>query len=261
MIDIHTHLLPGCDDGSASLDESIEQFKLMIDAGVTDIILTPHYIPEYYDNHYENITSKIMILKSELIKYKIHLNLHRGVEVYLNENSPEIITSEFLYLGNSKYILVETGMNEFPINLNEILYKIVKSGYKPILAHPERYANIIKNPDLAEDFMHRNIYLQVNAGSLLGEYGKRVRNTAWTLLSRGHVHFLASDNHANLHHYSLGIAVREVKDYFNAGYVKLLTVENPGKILLNQNIDMFYSVKQYFIKKSFFANLIKKIIS
>ena len=68
MIDIHTHLLPGCDDGSASLDETDEQFDLMTAAGVTDIILTPHFIPEYYDNHYEKISSRIMVLKSEIIK-------------------------------------------------------------------------------------------------------------------------------------------------------------------------------------------------
>jgi protein-tyrosine phosphatase len=239
MIDIHTHILPACDDGADNLSTSITEIRKMINAGVTDIVLTPHFIRNVYNNHTDVIESKFNYLQNEVEKQKIPITLYKGAEVYLDENIFEDIESENFNINNSDYILVETNLSGFPKNLLEILYKLVKNNYKPILAHPERYPDIIQNPTLAEDLIYRNVYFQINAGSLIGLYGKRISKTAWKLLSRGHVHFLASDTHCNNDEYLLPLAYKIIKKNFGEDFAKLLCVINPDKLLKNKNIQLF----------------------
>lgn len=243
MIDIHTHLLPAVDDGANDLKTSLRQLKIMQDAGVKTVFFTPHFIWQHYDFTQNEVLEKIESLKTATSKENINLELLPGREIYLDSRVIEQIKTTKMNLGNSNYTLVETNMTNFPDNLNENLYQLVRSGLKPILAHPERYSNIIRDPALAEDFLHKNVLLQINAGSLLGFYGKQVQQTAWFLVDNGFAHFLASDNHGNSLQYPLPAACDLIRRRIDDHTVDLLTKINPQKIINNEPITYFYLEK------------------
>lgn len=239
MIDIHTHILPGLDDGSPSLENSLEHIKLMVEAGVTDIFVTPHYITGEYNNTPDIIEEKRLLLQKDIDKAGYSCKLHKGVEVYLTDNVHEQLNLREYTLGNSDYILVETAMNGFPVNLLDILYRMVKSGLKPIMAHPERYADVIKSSSKVEDLIYRNVYMQANAGSFLGVYGDAAANTAWELLQKGFIHFIASDCHCSRDEYLLPIAKEMLKENFPDYPLEQFFSTNQSLVLENDSIEYF----------------------
>ncbi len=256
MIDIHTHILPNIDDGSKSLQRSLDTLSLMVEKGVKEVVLTPHYLSGAYDNSPQIINSAFIEFEKEVKRKKIDIILHKGTEVFLNNY---VFHDDLIYkfaIDKTKFILVETNMQEIPDNIFTHLYNIAKNDYQPILAHPERYQDIIRNPNLALDFIHRNVLLQINAGSLLGMYGKRIKETAWELLNRGYAHFLASDNHCQNMEYVLPIAIEVIKENIDSYTSKLLTEINPAKIFSGEKIEFFYlSADSNYKKRSFFAKI------
>lgn len=256
MIDIHTHILHNCDDGSDSLELSIEQITNMIDKGVTDIVLTPHYMNSYVQTDAKVIDKQFEKLSEATADLKI--NLYKGGEIFLNPGVGDKIDKE-LCIGDTSYILVETNMSEFTPDIYEILFQLVRKGLRPILAHPERYNYIMNEPDIAEDFLHRNVYLQVNAGSILGFYGHKIAKTAWYLINNGFAHFIASDNHCKIDEYILPAAIEAIRDNIDDYTADLLSQTNPQKMLNNEKIKYFYLKKQLIEKKGFFEKILRKI--
>jgi len=256
MIDIHTHILHNCDDGSDSLELSIEQITNMISKGVTDIVLTPHYMNSYVQTDAKVINKQFKEISKATANMKI--NLHKGGEIFLNPGIEDKIDKE-LCIGDTSYILVETNMGEFTPDIYEILFKLVRKGLRPILAHPERYNYIINDPNMAEDFLHRNVYLQVNAGSVLGFYGSKIAKTAWYLIDNGFAHFVASDNHCKIDEYILPAAIEAIRNNIDDYTAELLTEINPQKMLNNEKIKYFYLEKQPIEKKGFFEKILKKL--
>ena len=256
MIDIHTHILHNCDDGSDSLDLSIEQITNMISKGVTDIVLTPHYMNSYVQTDAKVINKQFKEISKATADLKI--NLHKGGEIFLNPGVEDKIDRE-LCIGNTSYILVETNMGEFTPDIYEILFKLVRKGLRPILAHPERYNYIMNDPSMAEDFLHRNVHLQVNAGSILGLYGSKIAKTAWYLIDNGFAHFIASDNHCRIDEYILPAAIEAIRNNIDDYTAELLTEINPQKMLNNEKIKYFYLEKQPIEKKGFFEKILNKL--
>ncbi|MBN2460186.1 MAG: capsular biosynthesis protein [Candidatus Cloacimonetes bacterium] len=258
MIDIHTHLLPGCDDGSPNLETSISHLRDISTSSVREVILTPHYFPGIYNQDLQALQNIFLDLKKELITNDINLGLHLGAEVYLEHLDCEDMPLQKLVIQGTDYILFETNMGKLPPKLKSILYKMLRMGFKPIMAHPERYAYIFNNPENAEDFIHLSIYLQINAGSLLGLYGKKIAKAAWILLNKGYAHFIASDDHASKDNYSLALAEHPVRSRIDNYTWELLTDANPRLMLANQKIDFFY-VKNITERKSLISSIIEKL--
>ncbi len=259
MIDIHTHILPAIDDGSPDLKTSIKQIKMMVERGVTNIVCTPHFMRNNYHNTDQIITSKFQLLKKEIAREKIDVKLHKAAEVYLDNKSLQTIKKEQFNIDNTKFVLVETSMSEFPADLYDILFHLVLEGYKPILAHPERYQPFQKNCEIAEEFMYKNVYLQMNAGSFLGQYGTRIQKTAWNMLSKGYVHFIASDNHCRHEDYSLALAYDAIAETIDNYTAKLLIETNPKKLLNDEKIDFFYVEASNTENKTFLEKIKEKI--
>ncbi|MFC1887317.1 tyrosine-protein phosphatase [Candidatus Cloacimonadota bacterium] len=241
MIDIHTHILPYCDDGAETMDASLIELSEISNSGVTDVILTPHYIRNIFKNSRNANVGTFLQLKQKLAEKDINVRIHQGTEIYLDDNIWQDIEKYQLNLAESHYILVETGFSGFPSNLLEIFYQLVKKGYKPILAHPERYGDIMNDIDLAEELIYRDIYLQMNAGSFLGYYGNKVQRTAWKMLKRKLVHFLASDTHCNLDYYFLKEALQTAAKHTDADFIDLITRRNPEKILQDLEINHLHN--------------------
>jgi protein-tyrosine phosphatase len=261
MIDIHTHILPAVDDGAKDTEISLRCLKTLQESGVTDVFLTPHYIPGEYDNTHEKIEEKCRLLRKSASQEGITVNLHSGVELYLTDAGQQDVDYSSYRLGSSDYILVETAMHGFPINLLDNLYQMVRKGYKPILAHPERYIDIIQNPSLAEDLIYRNVYLQANAGSFFGDFGKASTRAVWSMLQKGFIHFVASDYHCQTQNYPLTV----FRDMMTTNYpgfpIDLLINQNPAKIIKNEEIEYLNrEVLTSFPKtnaESFFQKILK----
>ncbi|MDD3050820.1 MAG: exopolysaccharide biosynthesis protein [Candidatus Cloacimonetes bacterium] len=243
MIDIHTHILPEVDDGSKNLETSLAELEMMEKAGTTDVIATPHFFQD--DNHcnLELVKQSYNSLVTNAKKRKINLNIHLAAEVYLNDEIKKN-TTNIPFISGTSYTLVESSMQGFPRGFYDLAYLLLRNGRRLILAHPERYVAVIRNPDIVEDFIHKDILLQINAGSLLGVYGNSIKNTAWKLLKKGFAHFMASDTHCNGHEYYLGHARELVAKEISREYSELLTFTNPQLMLNNNRIDFINNLPE-----------------
>lgn len=195
MIDIHTHILPNIDDGSKDVQDSIDQLKAMQECGVRRVYLTSHYFRGHYQYSRDEYIAKLDSLKHLAREAGLSIELMPGFEIFLQPDILIDIKEHSLTLGQSPYILIESELNGLPNDFYTNIFPLLRAGYKPILAHAERYVSIMRKPSTAESLSNRNIYIQTNAGSLLGLYGEKVMRTAWTLVENGWTHFVASDDH------------------------------------------------------------------
>ena len=256
MIDIHSHLIPNVDDGSFSLENSLRYLKFMEDVGVETLVLTPHFIRDSLD-YFEDIDENYKILVDACKKENIQIKLVLAKEVLLYPTILEDIEKYKLNITGTNYILVETNFQKFPDFFDETMYGLLKNGYRPILAHPERYMDIMENIELAQDLMHRNILLQINSGSFFGLYGRNVKKTVNKLLKNGYCHFIAGDFHGHDDNYSLHKAVDLISDSIDDYSAELLSNSNPSKMLNNKDIQIFYVDR--IIPKEDWMSKIKRI--
>ena len=196
MVDIHSHLIPNVDDGSKSVEETFMLIKEADRAGITDIILTPHYIV----NSYEQNANTLILLKDKLQqildKDKINVKLHIGMEVYITDNLIDLLKqNKLLTLANSKYLLMELPLNTHVQYEDIIIFKLIENNIIPIIAHPERYKFIQENPDKVEELIESGCLMQSNIGSILGIYGNHAKQTFKYLLKKDLIHFLGTDTH------------------------------------------------------------------
>lgn len=197
FVDIHTHILPGIDDGAADIEASIGMLDIAsLEDKESCIIATPHYICGSLQNGAEKVAGKLEELKTVASDRGLKLDLRRGCEIFLSTEVPELLESgEISTLAGSSYVLVELPMMSIPEYTADVLYKLQLKGYNPIIAHPERYRDVIADPNCLLEYLQRGIHFQINASSLKGLYGKQIRETALVLLKHNMVHFVASDAH------------------------------------------------------------------
>lgn len=195
-VDMHSHLIPGIDDGSKTMEESLQLIRRMEEYGLRKIITTPHIMSEYYRNTPEIIRMGLEDLRKAAKKEGIAVEIDAAAEYYMDEIFLEKIKGgeEVLTFGDN-YILVETGFINRPQMLLEIIFQLEMAGFKPILAHPERYQYLISDKKLLEDLLDRNILFQVNLLSLTGFYSKPVKDFGESLLETGQVRFFGTDCH------------------------------------------------------------------
>ena len=238
MKDIHSHLIYGIDDGSKSLDESIELLKEMEKAGTTDLMLTPHYVEnsKYICNNKDKkeIFNK---LKDKLKKEKININLYLGNEVFFTENFYDLIKKrEIRTLNNSKYLLFEFPMNHIYPNTGEVISSIISKGCVPILAHPERYMKFIRHPEIAEDYLRMGILLQGNLTSLFGKYGFKSKRLLKLYLKNHWISFLGSDTHHDVKYSEKKLRKKLLRITKDEDYVNDLLYNNFDKVINNEDI-------------------------
>lgn len=194
--DIHSHLLPSIDDGSKSMEESIELIKGLIDLGFTKLIITPHVMQDYYPNSKNEILSNFNNLVSAVQNEKIEIKLEVSAEYYLDEFLLDKCNSlDNLILINNKYILFEMSfMDESPF-LKEFIFNMKSKGITPILAHVERYHYYNNKISTIEDIKERGALLQINSISLTGFYGNLEKKQAQNLIDLKCIDLLGSDCH------------------------------------------------------------------
>jgi len=240
MIDIHCHILPDIDDGSKSVDASLAQLRAMADGGITDAFLTSHYFRGHYQYSKDEYKAKYNTFAQEVAHQQIGINLYPGFEVFLLPGIEDDVQSMGLTMGESAYVLVETELNGRPTDDYGSMYQLLRKGFKPILAHVERYVGVMLNPYEAYNLMIQDIYLQLNAGSLLGSYGSKVESTAWYLAEQGWAHFIASDDHVRSSYEHMLAANIIVSDNIDRYTADLLFDEHPRYIIENKRIQRNY---------------------
>lgn len=198
--DLHSHLLPGIDDGVSTFTQSIEVIRKFQDIGYKKLITTPHILHDFFANTPEIIRNKLAQLRNELVKQNCQMEIEAAAEYYLDEYFSSLIDdkSEILTFGNN-YVLFETGFMNEPVNLNEIIFKLKSNGYNPIMAHPERYGYLAQKFELVEDLIDRGVLMQLNINSLSGYYSREIRKMAEKLIDNKSIHFLGSDCHHMQH--------------------------------------------------------------
>ena len=197
MKDIHTHLLFGIDDGSKTIDESIVLLNKMSEAGIKELVLTPHYIEnsKYMCNNADK-RKLLTKLKNRLKKEKIDISLYLGNEVFFTSNFIELLDKkEISTINKSRYILFEFPMSYIYNNTTEVLMDVIRRGYIPILAHPERYRMFLEHPMLIEKYIKMGVLLQGNYTSLFGKYGRKCKRLLKLYIKKGWISFLGSDTH------------------------------------------------------------------
>lgn len=255
MVDLHSHIIYGVDDGAKNIDTSIQILKEAKKAGFTDIILTPHYLKNYYEQKKSQIERKIREIEKRLNEENIKINLYQANEVYITDDMVELINNGTIStINNSKYILFELPMSVETFNLKSVIYSLFENGNIPIIAHPERYTYIQENPNKLLEFIEDGVLFQLNLGSILGEYGKKAKKTAQKLLKHNMVHFLGTDTHrTNMIYNRINEAIEELKKILKEEQIGNLLENNAKKVLQNEkvNIELPIPIKNSFISKIF----------
>ena len=197
MKDLHSHLLFGIDDGSKDISESISLLKEAEKQGITELMITPHYIEESkYNCNNEDKKKRFDQLVQAVKDEGINIKLYLGNEVFINDNFIKLLKKkEITTLNNSKYILLEFPLGNMLYNTKDIIYELVVAGYVPVLAHPERYRIFQSHPDHIEEYLRMGVLLQGNYKSLFGKYGSQAKKTLIYFLKKHQITFLGSDCH------------------------------------------------------------------
>lgn len=241
MIDIHNHIIYQFDDGPKSIDEAVDMLKMAADQGITDVFATSHFSEVIPPPLEEDYFWKLDVLRNEVRDKEISVRLHSGSEMFFHHYMQETIkqTRVSTLGGLENYVLMEFPLFLMPAGVEDTLYRLTMEGYIPIIAHPERYSSLYNNPQKILNFIKYGGLLQVNAGSVLGDFGRTAKKIAMWLLENHLVHFLGSDAHSPSggRTFKLLQAAHELEAYLDKDYILSLVEGNPRCILDNVKLE------------------------
>lgn len=232
MLDIHNHILPGVDDGAATLDVSIAMLDAALALGIRTIVATPHLTEPLSDDYATTIQAAFERVEPQARARGIALE--RGFEIRLSPDLPRRLRAgEPITLAGSRAVLVDLPfVDDWPLYVDETLFAVQSSGFQPILAHPERYPRIQRSPELAREIAARGVSLQVNIASLTGIFGRRAKRAAEVLLRSGIVHLVATDAHSAGHRMAATPdGLTRLRELVGEGSMRALTIEHPASLL------------------------------
>ncbi|MFQ3544381.1 CpsB/CapC family capsule biosynthesis tyrosine phosphatase [Halobacillus rhizosphaerae] len=197
MIDIHSHILPGVDDGAKTIEDSLKMARAAVEDGIHTIIATPHHHNGKYDNYKAEILTKVRELNEHLEDHHIPLTVLPGQETRIHGDMvEELDQDEILPLNeDSSYIFVEFPSDHVPRYSKRLLFDIQVAGYKPVIVHPERNSTIIQHPNILFEMVEKGAFTQVTAASLVGKFGKKIKKFTHQLIEANLTHLIASDAH------------------------------------------------------------------
>lgn len=235
MIDVHCHLLPGVDDGPASMDEAIALARLCVASGIRAVICTPHVYPGRWNNTHASLTPALADFRVALAENQIGLDLHLGGEVRITDRLlDQLDQNELPFMGEVKgyrILLLEMPDAIVPVGLPMLVRQLMHQRIRPLIAHPERNKAVQARPAYAREFTQMGCWLQLTAGSLIGQFGRRVQTLSEALIEDDLVYLLASDCH-NSHARvpNLGAAQEKLAQQYGKAYANLLCATRPGEL-------------------------------
>ena len=248
MIDLHSHILPGIDDGPVSLDESLEMARLYQEAGFSKVVATPHWIAGSDWMPGASVVQQAVSRLNEAIREKgLLIQVFSGMEIAMDGGIPDLFEQgRLLSIANGPYLLIEPPFQQMPLGWKHVFFALMSKGYRVILAHPERCGQFAANLGMLDDIVASGVFLQVNYDSFLGRYGKGPEKTARYLASKGCVHLLATDSH-DIHSRHPGLmkdSLKVVRKAVGEEAAELMSRVNPEQVLDNGSIKAPEAVEQ-----------------
>lgn len=241
MVDIHTHILPGVDDGADCLTESVQMVEMAYETGVDQMIVTPHCNQR---GRYENYMSQELKqlfdqLKGRIKEEGIPVELFLGMEIMASHDIVSLIEKQkVVSLNASRYYLIEFSFDTEISWMNRVLWSMLEIGKVPVVAHPERYFEVQKSPDIVREWKERGIIIQLNKGSVLGAFGRRCKKVSRYLLENDWIHCIASDAHSP---YMRTTSMDELQNYLLDRYsykkIEEWMTKNPSAIMKDKLIE------------------------
>lgn len=238
LCDVHTHVLPGVDDGAPSLEYALQMLENAAASDVAWLAVTPHCNVPLCDGNYLDDTLRQRFAALQEAAADIPVNLVLGAEVRVTEDLPALLAQGRIpTLGGSRYLLTEFEMNAPADVFWPALQQILDEGYIPLVAHPERYAAVCRNPYMVEEWLDGGCHLQLTGGSILGAHGKTVQRTAHTLLRRDLVACVASDAHGVHQRSNFLLDVYDhLLIHYSKAYANCLMYTNPLRMLEDDSL-------------------------
>lgn len=231
MIDIHSHIIYGVDDGGKTIEDSLSLLKEEVQQGVTDVICTPHYRRGMFEERSSVIDEHFNEVVECVKKNNLPINLYLGREIYFNHNVMDMIKNGHLKsLNNSGIYLLEFSYTE-DTEIDEIVYEMTRRGYKVVIAHIERY-QYIKDIEYLYSLKELGAYIQINASTICGANGHKEKKKVFNYLKEGLVDFVASDIHKSRINY-MKESMKIVTKKFGEDMAEKIYTTNAKKIFLN----------------------------
>lgn len=240
MRDLHSHYLPGIDDGSKSIEITKNMLKNAYQNGVTDIIFTPHYILDsrFMSSKQDNL--KIIQPIIEYAKNKYNINVFLGNEVYCNTEILDLYNKGLIStINDSRYLLIEIPMYSKMNNVKSIFFELISNGITPILAHPERYTAYYNDLEFFMELREMGVLMQMNATSLVGGYGAKAKKMVKKLLKANLISFVGTDIHSDHdnHNDLLPKVLKKLKKIVGEDMFIEITANNFARVIRNEDID------------------------
>ena len=262
MIDFHNHVLPNIDDGSKSLEMSLNMLRFASEQGITDVVNTVHYKHpkvEYRNLNYSFIHGEIKKLQNELDKNQISIKLHLASEVFFNPTIESLIDDPLAVFSVKKFMLIEFQPHIIPDFQTELLFNLKMAGVNPIIAHPERYLSVQNEINTVFDWLNLGCLIQIDAGSVLGTFGKGTKKCSERIIKNGWAQILGSDAHNDKkRNFCLAEAYNTIFKWIGKDAHKLV-FDNPKALIEGKHIQMEYEeeARKTSILKNLFFNWVR----
>ncbi len=194
-VDIHSHLIPGIDDGSQSMDQTIAMLAKFQELGYKKVITTPHVMSDSFPNTSENILAGLEDVRAEIKKVGLTIEIEAAAEYYFDETFVAKIKAKDLLTFGDNYVLLEFAFHSPPQYIDQMFFELQSRGYRPVVAHFERYMYYLGKIDRATEWRQKGINIQININSLSGHYGPDIKRQAERLIDAGEFDFIGTDCH------------------------------------------------------------------
>lgn len=237
-IDIHCHIIPHVDDGARNSNQALNMINIAYKNGIRTMIATPHYEVGRYEDNKDEIEKHYLKLKALIARKYPDFNLFLGNEIFFSYGVVDSLNENKINtMAGSRYVLIEFSPNEKLEYINKSLNEIINGGYIPILAHTERYEEVMASLDNVEKLVDAGVYIQINASTIAGRNGKGIRRKVLKLIKNGLVHFVGTDTHSDGRRSpELTECIKYLEKKTDSKTVSRLLMENAKKIIMNESI-------------------------
>lgn len=236
MVDLHTHILPGVDDGARDTAETLEMARQAAGRQIRVVAATPHFLGMEWDQ----IKAETEKLRKLLADHQIDLMVTAGAELLIDPALIDLAKEEIpTYNDAGRYCLIEFPMLELPPYAEQVFFSLQVKGITPIIAHPERNREVIADPNLAAHWIESGCLIQINANSLLGSFGPQVQRVSEIMLKHHMAHFIASDAHsAGRRGFHLGCSVEKAQRLIASEIAAKLVSTNPARVIAGEPVEV-----------------------
>ena len=236
--DIHCHIIPNVDDGAGSPEMALDMVTMAYEQGIRAMIATPHYEVGKYEDNQKEILDNLNKLNELVEKKYPDFRIYLGNEIFYSYGVVDSLEENKIFtLAGTRYVLVEFSPNDSYKHIRESLYELINNGYRPIIAHCERYEEVMEDLDRVEELVDAGSYVQINSRTIAGDYGRTIRKRVLKLIKNGLVHFIGTDAHSNGRRSpELEGCIKYLRKKTDEDTIEKLLNINPQKLIANEDI-------------------------